>query len=326
MKILNNSNKLIAVLMAAAVTSTFAITPLVLADETKHATAPAASENGDDKKDMKQQETQKKAIAKQEKKQNELLEKINKDVLDGFKKVADATKLINDGKEKDAIDVLEAATGKFDIALAANPDLGLIPIAASVDVIALITLPETVKAQVELAKDYLSDSRVQVARAILAPLTDEIVTSTSYLPMSTYPDAIKLATKELVAGNQQAASEVLATALSTIVINRSVIPLSLVRAESMIKAASETDKENDKAMAMSLLDDAKQQLKLATALGYTDKHSSVYKDISAQIKALKKEAKGKNKVEKLYVKLQESVKGLLGKHSELEEVKSNEKK
>lgn len=330
MKNLNTSNKLLAGLLAATFTGTLAISPLVLAEEKTPATAPAVSENGSvqkesAKKDIKQQDTQKKAITEQEKKQKELLEKVDQDVLDGFKKVVEATQLIKDGKEKDAIDVLAAATGKFDIVLAAKPDAGLIPIDASVDVMALITTPETVKAQVELAKDLLSDSRVQAARAILSPLSDEIVTSTSYLPMSTYPDAIKLASKALVAGNKEEAADILATALTTIVTKESVIPLSLVRAESMIQAASETDKEKDKTRAMLLLDDAEEQLQLATVLGYTDKHSEAYKDISAQIKAVKKEAKGPNAVEKLYTKLKTSVKGLLGKHAKPED-KSDEKK
>lgn len=325
MKHISKSNKLKAGLMMVALTSTLAISPLVLADESKSVTAPAASENAGVKKDIQQQVTQNKAIAAQEKKQNELLDKINQDVLDGFNKVGEATKLLGEGKEKEAINMLATATGKFDIVLAENPDAGLMPIEAGVDVTALLTTPETVEAQVKLAKDLLSDSRVQAARAVLSPLSDEIVTRTSYLPMSTYPDAIKLASKALVAGNKEEALDILATALSTVVTKVSVIPLALVRAESMIVAASALDKEADKDKAMSLLDEAEQQLKLAVALGYTDKHSEAYKDISTQIKAVKKEAKGSNAVEKLYTKLKTSVKGLLGKHSEVQEVKSDKK-
>jgi len=263
-----------------------------------------------------QDKANKKAIVGKAKSQVDLLKEVDRGIIEGFTKVIDATKLIKDGKEKEAIKALQEATGKFNVALAADPKLGLIPIASSVSINELITTPATVKAQTELAKDLLEDSKVQAARALLAPLQDDMVTLTTYLPMTSYPDAIKLATKMLIEGKKDAASATLATALSTIVNEVSVIPLSLIRVESMMLAASKLDKEKEKDKALILLSAAEEQLKVATALGYTTKNTKLYEDLSDQITALKKEVTGGNVVERLYTKLKTSIKTLIGKSSE----------
>ena len=278
------------------------------AKEKLKATSPAVSKEQD--------QANKKAIADKAKSQVDLLKEVDQGIIDGFKKVVEATKLIKENKEKEAIKALQEATGKFDIALAANPKLGLVPLASAVSINELLTTPEAVKTQTKLAKEYLDDSKIQAARALLIPLQDELVTRTTSLPMTTYPDAIKLATKVLIEGKKDAAIKTLETALSTFVEEVSVIPLSLLRVQTMILAASELDKEKDKEKALTLLAAAEQQLQVATALGYTTKSAAIYKDLSDQIAALEKEAKGGNAVEKLYTKLKTSIKNLIDKSSE----------
>ncbi len=304
-------------LLGTLLVSSLAISSVVLADQpadtTKKATAKPLAQA---KTDKAQAQTNNKAIKKKQDKQNNLLEEVNKGISEGFNKVQEATKLINDGKEKEAIQALQDATGKFDIALAANPDIKLIPIAAEVRVNELLTTSALVKTQVDLAKDLLEDSSVQAARAVLLPLRDDMETRTAYLPMATYPDAIKLATKMLVEKNKDAALETLAVALTTVVEKASIIPLSLIRAEALITAASELDKEKGKDKALKLLDAAKEQLNVATALGYTTKDSNLYDALKDQISAVKKEITGGNVVEKLYDKLKTSFENLIKKNSD----------
>lgn len=304
-------------LLSSLIASTLAISPVALAEIQ---TAPAANTSTNNIDNPATTPAQNKAnhdaIKSQAKVQNDLLEKVNKSVSEGFAKVMEAGKLVDQGKNKEAITALEAATGKFDIAIAANPELGLTPIDASVRVIEMITSLNKVKTQVSLAKSLLKESKVQAARAILLPMRDDIETRTVYLPMATYPDAIKLATKMLIDGNKEAALETLNAAFSTLVQKVSIIPLSLIRAESLVTAAAELDKEKGKEKAMKLLDAADEQLQIAVALGYTDDDSAAYEDLSKQIKALKKEAKGPNMVEKLYTKLKDSFKSLIKKSSE----------
>jgi hypothetical protein len=257
--------------------------------------------------------------------QNKLMESINKGVTEGLAKAVEALALIRQNKVEDAVKALEAATGKFDIALGADPSMGLIPVDVSIIATELKMTPDEVKDQVKLARDLLKDYKVQAARAVLMPLRDDLVTRVVSLPMTTYPDAIKLATKMLAEGNTDAAINILETALTTLVEKVSVIPLPLIRVEAMIQAASELDKEKGKDKALELLDQAQDQLKLATLLGYTDKESAAYEDLAAQIKALKKEAKGKNIVEKMYEKLNKSIKELMNRSAEPTELKKQEK-
>ncbi len=306
-----------SVLLTTVLTSLF-VSPVVLADSSTKAKTTAkvsVEKSGKPVISKEQDKANKKAIEKKQDSQKKLLEEVNKGVSEGFAKVVEATKLINKGKEKEAIKALQEATGKFDVALAANPKLGLIPIASSVNVSELLVSPESVKAQVELAVKFLKDSKVQAARAILEPLQDDMVTSTTLLPMTTYPDAIKLATKLLIDGKKDEALVTLNTALSTFVEKVSVIPLSLLRFEAMVQAASTLDKEKDKDKVLILLNAAGKQLQLAAALGYTDEDSALYEDLSKQLEALKKEVTGGNVVEKLYGKLKDSVKHLIGEKS-----------
>jgi len=272
------------------------------------ATKPAVSKEQD--------KANKKAIVDKAKSQVDLLKEVDQGIINGFKKVIEATKLIQENKEKEAIKALQEATGKFDIALAANPKLGLIPLASTVSINELLTTAEAVKTQTKLAKEFLDDSKVQAARALLMPLQDELLTRTTSLPMTTYPDAIKLATKMLVEGKKDAAVETLKTALSTFVEETSVIPLSLLRVEAMVSAASMLDKEKEKDKALVLLSSAEEQLQVAATLGYTSKDSALYEDLTEQIKTVKKEIIGGNVVEKLYSKLKTSIKSLIGKKSE----------
>jgi len=279
--------------------------------------ANTSTEKGKNKISKEQTVSSDKAVKSLEKEQNELLKTVHEGVLDGYGDVLKATRLLaKDGKEKEAIALLQEATGKFDVAIAADPTLNLVPIDADVSLSALITTPALVKAETDIAIDLLKDHKVQAARAIVEPMKDEMVISHAYLPMGTYPDAIKLASKYLVDGKKEDALATLATTLSTIVIEKSIVPLAIVRTENLLKMASELDKSKDKAKAHELLNAAQEQLEVATLLGYTDKESKAYENIKDQIKAVKKEIDGKNAVEKMYDKVKASVKQLIGKEKE----------
>jgi hypothetical protein len=253
------------------------------------------------------------AVKALEKEQNALLKAVRKGVLEGYKNVVKATELLREeGKEQAAIELLQAATGKFDVALTADPKLDLVPIDAGVSVFSLITTPARVKAETKAAIDLLEEHKLQEARAILDPMRDEMVVSHVYLPMVTYPTAIKLATKYLVENKKEDALATLETTLSTIVVEKSILSLAIVRAEELLIKASKLDKSK-KSDAHALLDAAQQELEVAMLLGYADKESKAYEEIKAQIKAIRKEIDGKNAVEKMYEKVKQSIKELTGK-------------
>lgn len=255
------------------------------------------------------------AVQDARKAQEEKRKLVNQSVLDAFNKIEEAVEFLGeDGKEKKAIEALQVATGKFDTALTADPKLDLVPIDVSVTVAELLSGPKVIKGQTEMAIDLLEKNKVQAARLLLIPMVDEIVTSTTYLPMKTYPDAIKLATKELIDGKKEQAIETLADALTTVVSETQIIPLGLIRAENYVKEASKMDMEKDKAQIKEYLTKAETELEISRLLGYTDKHSSEYEDLKAQLKNLEKEVKKGHSVKKLYEKLEGSITSLIGKH------------
>ncbi len=273
--------------------------------------------------DEAQQATSDKAIAKQEGKQNAMLQAINENVVAGFAKVQEAARLLTqEGRDKEAIAALEAATAKFDIALVAKPDLSLVPIDTRVAIAELITTPELIADATDTAIDHLKDGKLQAARKLLLPLRDEMVTETVLLPMETYPDAIKLATAELLKGEKDKAMAILDEAFSTFVVMRSVLPLSLLRAEAFIIEAAALDKEKDKEKALKLVEAAEMQLEVAVLLGYADKKSAAYEDLQELVKDLKKEIEGGNVVEKLYYKLKQGLRKLIGEESRQKSVES----
>ena len=253
------------------------------------------------------------AVEKLKDEQTHLYAAIEQTVMDAFKDIQRATVLLSQkGKEKEAIAALSLATGKFDIALAANPKLGLVPIDASVIAVELITTPEQVRKNIKTAIDLLEEGKVQEARHILVPMQDELVSQTLLLPMQTYPDVIKEATKQLVAGDTKKAIATLAAGLNTFVVTESVVPLGLVRAEALVTKASKLDKEKDKEQIKKLLSRAAEEVETSTLLGYAEFDPKAFESIRKQIAGLRKEVEGPNKVEKLYAELKKSLHELIG--------------
>ncbi len=299
-------------------TSLLASSPWVLAEAPSDATqAEASTQLQPLPKD--QQAATDKAIESQKQVQNKKLEIINESVFGAFEKIKQAATLIEQNKDKAAIEALQAATGKFDVALEANPELGMVPIYSGVSVAEMLNTPDEVEKGIKTTIELLKKHKVQLAREMLAPMRDEMVTATTYLPMATYPAAVKKATKLLIDGKQKAALNVLNQAFSTLVTKASIIPLGLVRAEALLLEASQMDKEKDKAKVRKYLESAQAQLKLAELLGYTDKHAKEYADLEQQITALEKEVEGANKVEQLYARIKSAFHSLIGKESQPQE-------
>ena len=253
----------------------------------------------------------KNSVGKEINEQNRLIKKGPKEVLEGLKLTLTAIGAIQKDEIEKAKESLKEAHKLFEAALKADPEMKLIPIAGEIQVKQLESTPDQIKEAIKLAKKALDKNRVQEARAILAPLEDDIVTATQYIPMNLYPKAADAALKALEKGDKAAAATILMEGLTTFVTVRVIMPIPLIEAEELITKASELDKSN-KEEAQKLLDAAKVELEKATLLGYTDKHSEEYKELTKQIDAIKKEIKGKNIVEKLYDKLKASFKKLVG--------------
>lgn len=184
---------------------------------------------------------------------------------------------IDQKKQKEAIAALERATGKLEILLARTPTLALAPVDVTTTTYDVLGEAKDVEALRDAAEQALKSGRLQQARHLISELASEKVVSVSSLPLATYPAAIKSAAALLAQGKMQEAKGVLQTALNTIVVHDTIIPLPIARAEAAIgQAKSLSEKANrtdaDGARLRSLLTTARSQLRFGKALGYaTDK-------------------------------------------------------
>ncbi len=214
---------------------------------------------------------------------------------------------IEKGDTKAAKKDLEKAIGKLEVVLAHPNAPALLPIDSTITATEFKADLKSVKAALKAVKELLDDGKVQEARRLLNTLQSEIDIVTVSLPLVSYPQALKLAAKYLNSGKTAEAKEVLEMALSTMVQSEVVIPLSLLKAEALISAASEIAKK-DKAQALKHLEQAKTELKIAEALGYTSESDTTYKMLDDAIEKVEKEIKGKNRAEKLFEELMNKLK------------------
>ena len=122
-------------------------------------------------------------------------------------------------------------------------------------------------------------------------LASEIDIYVSSLPVLTYPDAIKAIIPLIDEEKFEEAKEVIYKVLDTIVLEKIVLPLPILRAEQAVIAASkltkDKDNQEDKEKLKELLAYAKEQLVIAQALGYGNVNED-YKTLSQEIEKVEK--------------------------------------
>ncbi len=213
-------------------------------------------------------------------------EKVLQDAVSALVYTKQALSLLEENKADEALEVLAKITGKLELVLAREPSLALAPVDVSIVSHDLIASEKTVNAVVNAVKELLDNGEVQLARPLLTELASEMVISTTNLPLASYPAAIKAVSPLIDAGKFDEAKTALHMALSTLVVTNEVIPLPtlraellLVSAEKLVQKTERTDEENN--TLSKQLKAAKDQLKLAKALGYGSEASyePIYKEI-----------------------------------------------
>jgi len=183
----------------------------------------------------------------------------------------------------------------------------LLPVDISINAYQFQGNLNTIKKAVKQAKLLVIENKLPQAREVLNTLRDEIVVKTVNLPLATYPAALNLSLQYINEGKIKEAKEVLEMALSTLVEVDTIIPIPLVKAQQLVIAASKEVKK-DKKEAIRYLEEAKHQLILAEALGYTSKSDTTYKNLEDAIKHLEKEIKANHKTKNLFESLIEKLK------------------
>jgi hypothetical protein len=231
-------------------------------------------------------------------KATQMREKIINEATAALEETEKALTALDENKPKAALAALEKATGKLELILGHNPELALAPVDVQVVTYDLVASPNTLKAIIKEAEDYLEEGEVQKARPLVANLASEIQFRTTSIPLVSYPSAIKAVTPLIDEGKLDEAKAALQSALNTLVVSTDeVIPLPKLRAEQMLKNA-ETLAENEERTAKdnetlaNLLAEARTQLKMAELLGYGTKES--YKAMYEQLDQIEaKTASGK---------------------------------
>lgn len=206
---------------------------------------------------------------------------------------------------RSALDSLKKAEETLDRLLAGYPDMKQIPVDASVEVINLAAGPDTVKAARKLVKKLVDRGELQQARRILDNLVSEIRVTTVYLPMATFPDAIRNARGLIEQGHTAMARQALEHALSSLVIREHAVPLPVVTAEALISSASAIA-DSSGGLAIKMLKNARRQLETARLLGYRV-NDSRYKDLLKQIDELQRKISKGKKTEADFRKLKKDI-------------------
>ena len=251
----------------------------------------------------------KRAVSKEKEKVRKLKEELNRKAVEAVANTYKAIELLDKNKPKEALKILKDAIGELEITLEANKDIALVPVDSYSILVDTTLTPSEIKKEIKRVKELLDTGDVQEARRILNTLQSEIDIVIKQLPLATYPDAIKLASKYIIDGKIKEAKTVLEVALNSLVIKTVVIPLPIVRAADLITEASKTARV-DKNKAIEYLDEAKKQLQIAKFLGYGPKQEKAYKELRQKINNIEKEIKGKNKTEKLFDELIQKMKDL----------------
>jgi hypothetical protein len=227
-----------------------------------------------------------------------------------------AIKAINDNDKKKALEAMEKATGKLELLVARNPNVALLPIDATAETRDLVADLKTIKALKKVAEEAIEDDYLQVAREAIGDLVSEMEISTISVPLATYPDALKAAAVLLEANKMDEAKLALHAALNTLVIEKEIIPLPILKAEVMIAAAQTEDAkdEDKKKEVLSLLENAEYQLIMAEELGY-GKRDKAYKELNKAINDLKKSVKENGDSQGLFSKLKTKLKNFKNRTS-----------
>jgi hypothetical protein len=173
---------------------------------------------------------------------------------------------------------------------------------------------EVVKSEVVT---LIKAGEVQAARDLMLNLASELDIYVTALPIGSYPVIMKAIIPLIEAEKWDEAKKFLVEALETLVVQKIVIPLPILRAEELIKKANElANGENpNKDELKELLAAAKEQLKLAEALGYKVE----YKELFDEIEKLEEILKGDESTKDIFKTLKEKLSSIMTKFNQPKE-------
>lgn len=220
---------------------------------------------------------------------------IAKEAREAMSKSYDALSYLEKGKRKDALKALQEATGKLEILMARDKSLKLAPVSVTVETTELLSNANTVDSVKEEAKEALENDQTQKARELLAGLTSETKITVTSIPLVSYPAAMKQAASEIEAGRIDKAKATLSGAFSAVAMEEIVYPIPVAKAQYFVEEAERVaskEKPIDDEAVIVFAKAAKEELKLAEALGYGSKET--FSPFYAKMDELAKEPRKKD--------------------------------
>jgi chromosome segregation ATPase len=212
-----------------------------------------------------------------------------------IRETKNALKALDENKSEEALAALERASGKLTIILGREPELALAPSDVNVVTYNILADIDAVKELRDKIEDMLDDGYVQQARRLIKNLASETVISVTNIPLATYPDAIKKAARLIDDDKIGEAKNTLQTALNTMVITETIIPLPIVSAQKNLKEAESLTENTDRSEEENerledLLKEARTDLEFAQALGYGSKKD--FSNLYNQLDQIEEKTKG----------------------------------
>ncbi len=242
--------------------------------------------------DAKTNAVSKNAVIKAEQKAQST--QLIKEAIKAIQYTQDAIIYLNGKNTKKAIESLKKAVGELSVVLNTPNAPYLLPVDTQINAYQFVGDVKKIKTLVKESKILVEKNKLPQAREVLNSLRSEIDIKTINLPLATYPAALNLAIKYINEGKIKEAKEVLAMALSTLVEVDTVIPIPLIKAQALVQEANKIILK-DKKQALKYLEEAKHQLVIAEALGYTSTSTTTYKVLKEKISKLESEIrKGHN--------------------------------
>ncbi|WP_457564640.1 YfdX family protein [Caminibacter sp.] len=239
---------------------------------------------------------------------DERVKKITQEAVEAINLVGKVIDLLDKKEKEKALEEIANILGKLEVLIARDPNLQLVPVDVKEQV---IDFPGSID-DVEVAKTevvaLIKAGEVQLARDIMLNLASELDIFVTALPIGTYPVVLKAIIPLIEQEKFDEAKALLIEALETLVLEKIVIPLPILRAEQAIIRANElANKENpNKDELKELLAYAKEQLKLAETLGY-GKVDINYKDLYEEIEKLEKILEGEEPTKDIFETLKEKL-------------------
>ncbi len=187
-------------------------------------------------------------------------DKVIDDALAAIDATTEALKALDEGRNEDALAALEKALGKIDLVLALDKNMKLAPVDVRSVVLDIAATPDEIrKARAEVLR-LLKEGQMQRARRLLGSLASEVDITTTYLPLGTYPLALRSAAALIKDDKADDAKAVLNGALATLVEIQTAVPIPLLEAQALIdearKLSEKADRSDEENQRLSALLDA----------------------------------------------------------------------